>query len=406
MSTHVNNGCPRRALVVFCACGAVLCFFALGASLGRSVPSSGVPCCNKAGFGLPRCVLDHLQVTFLVDSVGNPDLRAGGRRDAVLDMDMRLANYQPEFAVIVSLHNHANIVTETIGSLLRQVKGLWEIVFVFDECRDASLTVVQGVLKQWMASKQFRDTHCNTSVLTRVRFIVQPTAVWETSSDNLGLRVTFPSRYYLLVQADMTNFEDAFNLKLAAPFEVYPDLIAVSARCSHNLIPRQNSKGSAGRCGTDVASPLIDQDLDKENILFVRETVNRGPLLLHADRLRTIGLFDELNFFLGDDDHNMALRAFTQYGWKSGHFQVNFSSPLQYGSSRQSNKSVLSESQTKFLQGRKDQANLAQHHQMLELVANSSHWNEDKPVAKSEVHSTLKQSQQRLQFLHMCETHY
>lgn len=405
MNIHVNNSCRKRALVVFCACGVVLCLFAVRASLRRSVPSSGVPCCNKADFGLPRCVLDHPQITFLVDSVGNPDLHAGGRRDAVLDMDMRLAKYQPEFAVIVSLHNQANIVTETIGSLLRQVKGLWEIVFVFDDCRDASLTVVQGVLKQWMASKEFRDTHCNTSVLTRVRFVVQSTAIWETSSDNLGLRITFPSRYYLLVQADMTNFEDAFNLKLAAPFEVYPDLIAVSARCSHNLVPRQNSKGSAGRCGTDVASPLVDQDLlEKDNILFVRETVNRGPLLLHADRLRTIGLFDELNFFLGDDDHNMALRAFTQYGWKSGHFQINFSSPLEYGTSRQSNKAVLSESETKFLQGRKDQANLAQHHHMLELIANSSHWNEDKPVAKSEVHAALKQSKERLQFLHICET--
>lgn len=286
---------------------------------------------------------------------------------------------------------------------MRQVWGLWEIVLIFDDCQDASLTVVRNAVKQWTESKHFRDTQCSTGLLTRVRLVVQPTSVWETSSDNIGLRISLPSRYYLLIQPDMTDFERAFNLKLAAPFEVYSDLIAVSARCSHNLVQRDDGKDSAGRCGMDIASPLPSQDhFEGNNTLFVRETINRGPLLLHADRIRTIGFLDEHNFYLGDDDHNLALRAFTKYGWKSGHFQVNFSSPLKYGTTRNSNKSILSDSQALYLRGRKDQINLTHHHEMLESIASIAHWNEDRPVDPGQVESVVRQSESRLQFLHTC----
>ena len=391
----------KHALAFSCSC--VVAVFIISVTWHTTAGPSRLPCCNKAEFGFPRC--DHFQeqVLFLYDCFGAPDLHQNGRLDPVLDMDLKLVEYVPEFGVVVSIHNQAEILAETIGSLLRQVRGLWEIVFIFDDCQDASLTVVQHAVEQWIESKQFQDTQCSTSLLTRVRFVVQPTSVWETSSDNIGMRMSLPSRFYLLIQPDMTDFETAFNLKLAAPFEIYSDLIAVSARCSHNLVQRNDGKDSAGRCGLEIANPLPNEDLlEGNNTLFVRDTINRGPLLLHADRIRTIGFLDEHNFYLADDDHNMALRAFTQYGWKSGHFQVNFSSPLQYGTTRNSEKPVLSDSQTQYLRGRKDQINLTHHHEMLEFIASITHWNEDRPVDPRQVESVIRQSKSRLQFVRRC----
>ena len=44
--------------------------------------------------------------------------------DAVLYLE--LADYMPEFTVVVCHHNQALVVEETIGDLLRQIKGgLW-----------------------------------------------------------------------------------------------------------------------------------------------------------------------------------------------------------------------------------------------------------------------------------------
>lgn len=54
-------------------------------------------------------------MSFPYDAFGAPDLRQGGRLDPVLDMDLKLVECVPEFAVIVSIHNQAEILAETIN---------------------------------------------------------------------------------------------------------------------------------------------------------------------------------------------------------------------------------------------------------------------------------------------------
>lgn len=396
-----------RLISAFCVTAVLLATFAVVQIAFGDIDSevSPTPCCNQAGYGFPRCVQYHRHIVPLYNSVGFPDTRKGGRQDAVLDLDLKLVNYPPEFSVVISLHNHASIVAETIGSLLNRTRGLWEAVLVFDDCQDDTLIATHAVVKTWLNSEDFRAVHCSTGLLTRVRFLLQPTSVWETSSDNLGLRISSPSHYYLLVQADMTGFEEGFNLKMAAPFDVYPDLFAVSARCSHNLLERLDSKPRAGRCGGDIDAPLTVQDIERNrNIVFVRDTVNRGPLMVRADRLRAVGFFDEVNFFQGDDDHNLMLRAYTQYGWKSGHFQIDFKSPMEYGTTRTSAFTPPSEQHLQYLQGRKDQVNLSHHHHMLQMIGERPHWNEDRHLMQSQIDSVIQQSHSRLSYIHQCQT--
>ncbi|KAL0054338.1 hypothetical protein WJX82_007282 [Trebouxia sp. C0006] len=52
------------------------------------------------------------------------------------------------------------------------------------------------------------------------------------------MRASQPTGFYLLVQADMKIYEAGYNLKMSVPTEVYNDLFAISARCSHNLVSR------------------------------------------------------------------------------------------------------------------------------------------------------------------------
>jgi len=365
--------------------------------------SPAFPCSSRIGFGLPICRHLRPEINFLHDTVEHPDAKQGRRRDPWTDLDMMLVDYTPDFTVIVSLHNHASVSWETIGNLFNQTRGIWEAVLVFDDCQDGSLNVVHNLIKRWLRSDKFQSTQCHTAVLTRVRCIVQPTAVWETASDNIGFRVARPSQFYMLVQADMTAFDEAFNIKLAAPMDVYSDLFAVSGRCSHNLVQRSSNKAQAGRCGTDIAKPLAQQEFAaRQNTVFVRDTVNRGPLLLRADRLLSLGFLDEKNFHQGDDDHNLMLRAFLNHGWKSAHFHVGFVAPLEYGSTRRVDPKPPSKSQKQYLEGRLNQVNRSDHQRMIETIAELPGWNQDRPISQREVDDVVQQHTNRVHYLHSC----
>ena len=353
------------------------------------------PCSNQDGFGLAQGSFNS-SLNLLYETYGHPDLHRGGRQTPYLDLDIKLADYVAEYAVVVSLHNHAGIVTETIGSLLSKTWGSFEIVLVFDDCSDDSLSEVHQLIKTWLASSDFTDMQCKSSILTRIRCIVQPSSVWETSSDNLGMRVSQPTGYYLLVQADMVIHEPGYNLKLSVPTEVYNDLFAISARCSHNLVSRTLSDAAVGQPLNNASAANV------KNWVFVRDTVNRGPLLLRADRMCTLGFFDEHNFFLGDDDHNLMLRAFVAQGWKSGYFHVDFVSPMEYGATRHVDKSSPSPAHLHYLQARKDQIDLSEQESMLRIISEHGDWNENRPINRSQTQAVFAAARAKIGYITSC----
>ncbi|DBB14312.1 TPA: hypothetical protein ACH3X3_001246 [Trebouxia sp. C0006] len=331
------------------------------------------PCASQDGFGLSKCSSASLPLTFLYDTYGSPDTGRGGRHSPYLDLDIKLMEYTAEYAVIVSLHDHAGVVNETVASLLSKTWGSFELVLVFDDCLDNTLIEVHQLIRSWLSSSDFEQTQCQSSVLTRIRCIVQPTSVWETSSDNIGMRASQPTGFYLLVQADMKIYEAGYNLKMSVPTEVYNDLFAISARCSHNLVSRAHGDAAVGRCGEDIGRHLDSSfAANYGKCVFVRESVNRGPLLLRADRATSLGFFDERNFILENDDHNMMLRALINYGWKSGYFHIDFVAPLEYGARRRSTKRSPSPSQTLYLQDRHNQIDLSEHTSMLRHISRCS----------------------------------
>lgn len=58
--------------------------------------------------------------------------------------------------------------------------------------------------------------------------------------------------------------------------------------------------------------------------MHVRETANRGPLLLDATKTKALGYLDELNFRLARDDHDFHCRARVDKQWVTGHIHVGF----------------------------------------------------------------------------------
>ncbi|MEW5319133.1 MAG: hypothetical protein WDW38_010303 [Sanguina aurantia] len=300
----------------------------------------------------------------------------------------------PDFAVVISVHNHGHVIRRNLEALARLTRGIWQLVVVFDDCSDASLAEANAAVAAHIAphaqlhaqvlaeppgadaeqrwdcqvrralhrgmdleaealTAQATPTLNQTSsarsapqggdaavrlhsLLTEVTFIVQPSSVWETTSDNLGLAHAAPSRYFILVQADMRVLSPGWNLLLSAPAELHADIFAVSARCAHPF-PGSNSTACYGRCSSDVGEvPTPGYLAEHRHRVYLPGTVSRGPLLLRADRVVALGLLDEQNFMLGDDDHDLMARALTGFGWRAaGYLAVAFVAPPQDGSSRQ-----------------------------------------------------------------------
>lgn len=91
--------------------------------------------------------------------------------------------------------------------------------------------------------------------------------------------------------------------------------------------------GRAGRLGGLISQVIEISDIPQGK-MWVGETVMRGPLLVHRERYMNVGGLDTLAFFLGNDDHDLAYRAFVTQGYRTAFVPVAFKSPIDQGSTR------------------------------------------------------------------------
>jgi hypothetical protein len=234
----------------------------------------------------------------------------------------RQSNEQAEYALVSPSHSAVRVIQQTVPLICKHTVGKWEIIFVLDSSYDESLQVLHDTLL---------SPPCLLSPgLMRARILVQPSAVYETSSDNLGLTISNPSHFYLEIQSDMFLMEHGWNRDLVRPVFEYNDIFAVGGRCGHS---RGNGEYYVGRCGADVEHLDEMKRNETEDAFYVAATTNRGPIAFRADALQELGFFDEVNFWQGDDDHDLNRRAIHR-GWFPGYKYAHFYAPLNLSPQR------------------------------------------------------------------------
>jgi hypothetical protein len=130
------------------------------------------------------------------------------------------------------------------------------------------------VLKKNLLSK---DCQQNAG-LVRARILVQPAAVFETSSDNLGLTLADrPSLFYIEIQSDMILERTGWNRDMALPLFAYNDIYSVSGRCGHSRGGEGRYK--VGRCAANVGKLSKSWDQYTKNAVILTATNNRGPVI-------------------------------------------------------------------------------------------------------------------------------
>ncbi len=225
----------------------------------------------------------------------------------------------PTFSIVMPIHNQATILHDVVTKLLIHTQGLYDVFFILDGCTDTSrdelLRAVQRVPKG----------------LCSLTIVSSPSGIFETSCDNLGF-VNARGKYIVEIQADMQVQTTGYNVLLAMPMEIYPDLIAISGRCCHTLTTPHTG---VGKLGARAEQPH-NLPFDMYNQIYLSHTVNRGPLVIRKSMLEELGYLDEANFVLGDDEHDLFYRAWTQKRWRTAFYPIEVYSPLSWGSTRKS----------------------------------------------------------------------
>jgi len=224
---------------------------------------------------------------------------------------------EPTYSLVMPIHNQASIIGEVLLRLFMNTEGLYEMFLIVDGCTDESREAVLGVLDRVPTNL------CKLTVVSLAE------GIFETSCDNLGF-VNTTGRYIVEIQADMQILTPAYNRVLCTPLEIYPDLIGVSGRCCHTL---SGPFIGVGKTGTRVEQPHVIPFSDT-NRIYMLHTVNRGPLALRRSMLEELNYLDEQTFVLGDDEHDLFIRAWEQKKWRTAFCPVEVYSPLSWGSTR------------------------------------------------------------------------
>lgn len=264
-------------------------------------------------------------------------------------------------AFVVPVYNQARLIGENLSSIVLSAGLPHELVVIVDGSTDNT----------WQAACRWAETQVTAPIsehLRRIALVNLSDSVFETVADMIGIELTV-APFIVEVQADMTITEMSFDAVMVHALRDNTDLVAVGGRGAHALSalagwaghrPRAHrASDSAAMRIVDVTSrlrgkytPSIAEFLLASQVgrvgsrielptaagsrhrLFIHETTMRGPLAIRRSDFSQLGGFDTRRFFLGNDDHDLAVRAWNVLEKRVAYTPIGFESPLDLGSTR------------------------------------------------------------------------
>lgn len=229
-------------------------------------------------------------------------------------------------SVILTVYNKENLIQQVVNSILCNISEMTkEFIVVLDGCTDNSEKYLHDCLKDF-----------NTEDL-KVK-IIKTDDVYETRANNAGLKAS-NCDFSIIFQDDMVVKEKNFDKRIITPLLIYDDLFAITARNAHGIFIKNDEIDWCDVVGGPVGDKFdnsyrIPSDFDRET-LYVRMTINRGPMAFDNKKLKLLNYFDEtLPGVIHCDDHDLCLRARIKHNWKCGAFWIWYESKNEWGSTR------------------------------------------------------------------------
>lgn len=219
--------------------------------------------------------------------------------------------YEDGASIILTVYNQEYIIEQIFAGIVNNISDYTkEITVIIDGCTDRSDEIIGKIVHY------------------------SPVPVWkiytpdlnEVKANNVGLK-SAAYRYSIIVQDDCMVTEKNFDKRLVTPFKELDNILAVTGRTAEDMkIIEGNQLRFYNTFGADVHSP--------RNIFGIRDAVNRGPLMLDNEKLKQLDYLNEDFAPLNQDDTDLCIRGYKQFGYLVGSFWVGFESPAAWGKTR------------------------------------------------------------------------
>lgn len=233
-------------------------------------------------------------------------------------------------SLCLTVHNKGWLLPSVLNGIILNTLGAYELIVVLDGCTDNSAAVLADFEKA--NSKIAIKTLCTPDV-------------FETKANNVGLRQCQGEKV-IIIQDDMVIKEVGWNLRLEKPFKCFSDVFAVTARSAFNY--RVNSFSQhinlpshvdalIDDCWSDVLTfeSHINRDQGlQRNQFAVRNNVNRGPLMIDHNDLKSLNYLNEDFSPQDQDDADLCYRAFKKLNKIVGAYWIDYESDLSWGGTR------------------------------------------------------------------------
>ena len=321
--------------------------YAAASAMTISMPA----CPTHAGGRMPPWYRDEYAHTRLLHRPPDHPNWPPGHAGPCMALDaLYVSGVAPVFSIGVASFNRERQVRTVLAQLLKLTEEPWELVWVDDGSTDKSLEVVLGALDRyaegwdnacprdlpdenaaWPDASDAAEhgeigAECVLSpfrYLVRARVVhVQGTGLLEAFANNLHMRMAHPkAEFFVLLQDDQFMTSLGWNVQLAIPLRAFPDVFSASARCAHGYPDNAGGNLTGARCSRPTAPH------EHAWGFYIRDSGNRGPLILRASMTRELGYMDEVTTGLtpiGAADHELNVRAYRHAKWKSGYVPVPY----------------------------------------------------------------------------------
>lgn len=245
---------------------------------------------------------------------------------------MAPSSYYPELtcsrmskmiSIILPVYNHDWMIDKVLNGIwANSTDMVKEVLIIIDGCTDRSEIVVT----EWL-----RDNAHKRNIEPK---IAHAPNVFEVKACNMGLKwATQP--FCCSVQDDMVIDIPNWDENLLRPFYAWNDVWAVTALAAVDLGLEEDGRHLMWYNATNSHN-------SDPNQFSVRDTVNRGPLMMRSDVLKDLNYLDEVFAPLGMDDMDICMRAYAKGKWVCGVMPMHAFFRNEDGTTRRTSGNVQS----------------------------------------------------------------
>lgn len=220
-------------------------------------------------------------------------------------------------SIILTIHNKDWLIDKVVKSIFDNTSEKFEFIVVYDGCNDNSQNIVESLIQNDKII-EYKSLYAND--------------VFETKSNNMAMKNS-TGDFFIIIQDDMIIDEKNWDNRILLPYEKYNDVFAVSARAAHNYSPRGDKM--------ENITHYIDKNNASRDIFYIRNSVNRGPLVLSSEMTKKLNYLDEIFAPYTWDDHDICYRAYNNYKLVSGLLVTKIISETSWGTTRSKNHDLF-----------------------------------------------------------------